>query len=439
MRYPIYFLLLLFIWSCSNDKIGKEEKETPTDTQEIASKYEAIFNEVKSSLDADDGEFWNHQLYGPILLIDPGTRAFIANQNNSQGSFQKIGNVFVDTLPKELNIANTAIDWDGKRWTMVMRPLPEDSYDRNNLIIHELFHRVQPKIGFDSLFEKSNKHLDTYEGRILLRLELEALKKTIVSEDDESQKTHLANALFFRNFRQSDEAIKASENSLEINEGLAEYTGFMLSGRNAESSRQHFVQNINNFFKNETYIRSFAYQTTPVYGYLLSKSRSDWQKEINRETILTDYFLNAFSIQFPNAQSYEAIAQSNDYNYQNIIEEEQERENQRIAKIEAYKKTFIESPTLKLAFRNMNVSFDPRNITPLEDLGTVYPTLRITDDWGILTVERGALLSADWSNVVVSQPTKITDDLVEGEGWKLELADGWSVSKTGGNYHLKQQ
>jgi len=53
-------------------------------------------------------------------------------------------------------VANTAFDWNDKRWSMIMLPLPKDNVSRNNLIIHELFHRVQPGIGFEKIQEADN-------------------------------------------------------------------------------------------------------------------------------------------------------------------------------------------------------------------------------------------------------------------------------------------
>jgi hypothetical protein len=439
IKTTIYLLIILLICSCTNKKSENTKIYGTINSQNKYSSYELTFHEVDSLLKIDNGKFWTHQLYGPILLIDPNTREFIANQNNKLGRFKKIGNVFVDTLPKELNIANTAINWYDERWTMVMTPLPNDNYVRNNLIVHELFHRIQPKIGFDSLSEQSNSHLDTYEGRLLLKLELEALKKSLEAKDSKSSESHLANALTFRYFRQSNDAKKMAENSLEINEGLAEYTGVMLSGRGDKEIREHFIKNVNNFYNNATFVRSFAYQTIPVYGYLLSLNNNNWQKEIGKETNLTDYFMHAFSIQSITERSYESIAIKNEYNYRKIVDEEKERENRRLEKIENYKKMFLQEPTLKLPFRNMNISFDPRNITPLENLGTVYPNLRVTDDWGILTVEKGALLSSNWSSVTVTKPTKIADKFVKGEGWILELKNGWKVEESDGFYDLKEK
>ena len=437
MKRIIYYILVFFIYAC-----GSKDSQNKNESHNINSKYtdyEKIFYQVDSLLKIDNSKFWNYKIYGPILFIDPDTREFVANQNNDNDDFKKIGNVFVDTLPNDLNIANTAINWDKERWVMAMTPLPNNIDIRNNLIIHELFHRIQPNIGFDSLIEESNNHLDSYEGRLLLKLELEALKNALKAENRESSIQHIKNALNFRSTRQSDNTKKVSENSLEINEGLAEFTGVMLSGRTDKDITAHFIENINLFYHNKTFVRSFAYQTIPIYGYLLAKNKPNWQLEINNKTMLTDYFIYAFSIQLSEETDYEVIATENDYDYHKIVEEEKERENQRLVKIAAYKKVFIEGTTLELPFRNMNISFDPSNITPLEDYGTVYPTIRVTDDWGILTVEEGALLSPIWSGITVSKPTKINIEIVEGVGWKLELAEGWKVEKSGESFKLKEK
>ena len=121
-----------------------------------------------------------------------------------------------------------------------------------------------------------------------------------------------------------------------------------------------------------------------------------------------------------------------------IVEQENAREKERLVKVEQYKNKYIEKPTLRLLFENMNISFDPRNIMPLEDYGTVYPNIRVTDNWGILTVENGALLSKDWSSVIVSEPTEINENLVKGDGWTLELKQEWRVEKLNGKYELKK-
>jgi len=318
---------------------------------------------------------------------------------------------------------------------MVKLPLPEDKASRGSLIFHELFHRIQPKIGFDSLYQKDNKHLDTYIGRVLLKLELETLKTALDAKNNNSLKLHLSNALTFRSLRQSNNKKKEAENSLEINEGLAEYTGAMFSGRNNEEMKNHFKSNIDKFYKNETFVRSFAYQTIPVYGYLLTNSKKNWHKEINKYTNLTDYFIASFEADV-SKKTYQQVASNDQYRLEEIEKNETIRENEKLKKLKDYKETFLQKPTLQINFIKMSISFNPNNISPLENFGTVYPTLRVTDNWGVLTVTKGALLSSNWSNVIVTEPQKISNIIVEGDGWKLELNESWEVKKTGRKYSL---
>lgn len=414
---------------------------TSLQKKESINKYESfaqIFNEIDTVLDRDNGKFWNHSLKGPILLVDPETRAFISNQNSKKEEFQKYNDVYIDTIPNEVNIANTAKDWDGKRWTMVLLPLPKDKKARDNLIIHELFHRIQPQIGFGNHYEKSNSHLDTFNGRLLLKLELEALVHAVYSIEN-VRIIHLENALRFRKERQTSTEIKNAENALELHEGLAEYTGVMLSDRSSEELKIHFRSKVDLFYNNKTFVRSFAYQTVPMYGYLLSQIKENWHREITEKTNLTDYFKNSFSLNIDSTRPFETIAKEHNYHFEKFQKEEQLREKKQLKIIANYKELFLNKPTLKLMFENMGITFDPRNIVPIKNIGTVYPTIRVTDNWGILTVEKGALLSADWENIIVSEPKEINDSIIKGDGWKLELKENWKVEKTTTNYELKKK
>jgi len=435
MNKIIYLVILIVFGSCQNNTVKQTDK-TEDNLTESEKNIVQTFSDIDSLLKVDNGKFWGSPLYGPLLFINPETRVFYTNENNSDNEFEKIGNIYRDSLPSEINIANTAINWNNKRWTMVMLPLPTDRVSRNNLIIHELFHGIQPTIGFENLQEMDNGHLDTYDGRLLLKLELEALEKALSTNDETERLSHIQNALTFRSQRHKSSNIKQAENSLELNEGLAEYTGMMLSGRNASEMKIHLSESKSNLYTNPTFVRSFAYQTIPYYGYLLSSKKPSWHREINSKTNLTDFFTNAFGIEIPKDKSIVNITNEFDYNFQQIQEEETKRERLKIGKIANLKSKFLEKPTLELHFQNMNISFDPRNITPLENIGTVYPNLRISDNWGILTVENEALLASDWSKVTITVPTMISDNLVSGDGWKLELNPEWQVEKTDTKYKL---
>src|SRR6266852_4495225 len=110
------------------------------------------FEELRAMCARDGGRMWGVDLCGPTMIVDRQSRVVAANQPAPA------------TLPKEIGIANTAIAWNGVRWTMIVGPLPDDAFARRMLLAHESFHRVQPSLGFP-VTQPGNAHLDSIEGR----------------------------------------------------------------------------------------------------------------------------------------------------------------------------------------------------------------------------------------------------------------------------------
>ncbi|MDR2972956.1 MAG: hypothetical protein LBU83_13705 [Bacteroidales bacterium] len=426
MKQTILITLLFLFIQCN-----------ATIQQTVPDDIPTIFSEIKSATKKNKS-LWDKDLYGAILLIDPQTRQIFANEPDETGLLKPDGSIYTGILPENISFANTAIDWNGKSWAMICLPLPEDEYERIDLLSHELFHKAQPSLGF-TLNNADNNHLDLKDGRIYIRLELEALKRAIQSSSEEEKQQHLTDALVFRKYRnllypETD----AIENLLELNEGIASYTGLIISGRNEKQSTEYIVNGINYFYNYPTFVRSFAYFTIPAYGYLLYNKDKNWNKNIKNTTDLADFFTKAFNINVSTdlAKTVEII--SDNYNGKSIIQEETDREENNRKIIAEYKSKFIEMPHFELQFENMSISFDPRNIMGLEDKGTVYPNIRITDKWGILTVENGALMSPNWDKITITNPINTENKKISGDGWTLELSDGYILEKeeTNGNYKL---
>ncbi|WP_312902686.1 hypothetical protein [Chryseobacterium taichungense] len=416
-----YFTLFLYYICCI--PVWGQEKQ-PVDPAYI-SRY---FKEIKKATEQGFG-VWNKDLYGNILLVDPATRQLYSNNPDLNNALKPNHDIYQGTLPDDINIANTSVRWGGKVWAMIMLPLPDDKYERVNLSVHELFHTAQASLGF-AQNNKESKHLDQKEGRIFLRLELQALKKAILAATANEQKKHLSNALMFRKHRNllfpgSDDI----ENQLELNEGIAEYTGFAISGRTKEQAKMHFISNVETFIENPTYVRSFAYVTTPIYGYFVSLKDKNWNREISAKTNLTDFFIGKLNIKIPDDLKSIPDKVIEEYDGLSIIAQEKSRDEKIQAKIAEYKARFIEKPHFEIIFEKMNISFDPRNILSLEDKGTVYPNVRVTDNWGILEVNKAALISPDWGRISIDIPEKINGSTIEGDGWILKLKGNYKVGK----------
>jgi hypothetical protein len=95
-------------------------------------------------------------------------------------------------------------------------------------------------------------------------------------------------------------------------------------------------------------------------------------------------------------------------------------------RVAAYTTQLVTGPVLQLPLKHMKVQFNPSNLLPLGDAGTVYPTMHVSDDWGTIDVDGGALLTGDWSRLSVAVPPGgVHDGTLHGKGWTLQLAPNW--------------
>ncbi len=432
MRNTLIILTIIFFFGCNNGKKKIEISESDWNQSITA------FKELQETLSEEKGKTWNHTLEGPLIIVNRETRTIIANESENSGELEKRENLFIGKLPENINIANTAFDWNGKRWTMVALPLPATKEERLNLLIHESYHRIQPSIGFESLNEIQSVHLDSKNGRIYLRLELSALKKALGSNEPE---IHIKNALLFRQYRyQIFPEAKQAENSLEINEGLAEYTGSILSQRKESDLKEHYISKIDWFYSMPTFVRSFPYFTIPVYGYFMQKTDKAWNLQITKDTNLIDFMLRFWNMEFRELTNEDILQIGKEYGIDSVIEDETQREIKIEELKNKYKHTFLSDSIVVIGLENMNIGFNPSNIMPLDSFGTVYPNLRITDNWGILEVDScGALMSPEWNKVTISFPELITDSLISGKGWKLKLDKSWKLDLIDNKYIMTKK
>jgi hypothetical protein len=393
----------------------------PVDTA-LAHRY---FQEAGDLCKKDDGSLWGVSLCGPMLFVDRATRAVVANQGDREGHLTRDGEVFVGKLPERVNIANTATDWAGVRWTMIIWPLPEDRFDRADMMAHELWHRIQNDLGLPGS-GPSNNHLDSVEGRVWLQLEWRALQEALIDRG-EARRAHVKDALTFRSYRRRlFPDADSEERALEMHEGLAGYTGAKLSGR-PDMARQ-VARRLAEAEKADTFVRSFAYASGPAYGALLDETGVSWRKGLRPENDLGLILRQALSIEPPRDLKGEAERAAVNYRGGALRASETEREDKRRRLVAMHKARLVEGPVLVLPLRKMQMQFNPNNLQPLDSLGTVYPDIRIVDLWGILTVSKGALMGPSFDKIQVPAPADPGGRTVQGDGWTLELEAGWSLT-----------
>ena len=403
---------------------------------------EAVRNlgEARTLCDRDAGALWGKSLCGPLLFVNPGTREVFANQADAEHQLQKQGDIFTGKLPAAVNIANTATEWAGVKWTMVMLPLPEEPHRRAALVAHEMWHRIQDQLGFASS-SAANDHLDSRDGRYWLQLEWRALAVALASTGEPETQAIIDAAIFRARRRQIFHNAAAEERSMEMHEGLAEYTGVRLSG--ASDPRKFAIDgDLKEAAAKETFVRSFAYATGPAYGLLLDETGVAWRKNLRASDDLAALLLKLRNLWLPDDPGKAANQRANAYGAAELAAAEDERERNRQEQEKIYRARLVDGPVVVIPLRKMNMQFDPRNLVPLAGHGTVYPSIRIVDEWGILEVkERGALLSADFSKITIPAPHETQGQKLQGEGWTLELNPGWALRPTerDGSYILQER
>src|SRR4051812_16418099 len=229
----------------------------------------SALRDAKAACEADAGVLWGRSLCGPIALVDRQTRLVVANDSVGSRRFLKLGDVYVTTLAENQYVANTAFQWEGRTWTMVALPLPRDRYARLALLMHEVFHREQRALGLGQP-DALNNHLDMRAGRTWLRLEYRALARALESLPDTGRaRHHVESALLFRAYRRSlYPGSDSLESTLEIQEGLAEYTGQHLAMQQTGEGPARVAKYVRDYEATPTFVRAFAYGTGPAIGAL---------------------------------------------------------------------------------------------------------------------------------------------------------------------------
>lgn len=391
-----------------------------------SSEAAGVVADVRAALARDGGKLWGVPLDGPLLFVERSTRQVLATDSDSAGVLHPAGAMFAGVLPASINVANTAFHWNGRLWSMIMWPLPTDTLRRRMLLIHELWHRVQGDLGLPPT-GPANSHLDLPDGRLWLQLEWRALARALGRSGRERREA-IADVLTFRAVRRNRFPGSASEESaLERHEGLAEYTGIRLASESPGARAAQARAAIDRSASLASFVRSFAYVSGPAYGLLLDDSRPGWRRQLGGGVDLGDLLRAAHRLPAPDSSVAAAEARAKRYGLDSLRAAENERERARQERLAVLRRRFIDGPTLRIPLRSPQLGFDPGGLQPLDSLGTVYTSLRITESWGILDAPEGGLIAPGWDAVTVPAPTATTGDTLRGPGWTLSLDPRWEM------------
>jgi hypothetical protein len=350
-----------------------------------------------------------------MVIADATTSTIATNQPAPEGA-----------RPRNLGFANATTEWGGLQWsTFVWQLLSSfDKSSRGILMMHELFHRVERPLGLMTQ-DGQNSHLDTLEGRYWQLLEWRALARALGSSGTE-RTSAVQDALAFRFARrQLFPAAAANEVLEETREGLAQYTATVTTASSPQDAASSAIRQLADYAQRESLVRDFAYASGTAYGILLDTWSPGWTRQVKGPEDLGERLRIAGGIKLANLDSRETAERAAlRYDSMSLKNAEEKRDAEQKAKVAELRKRFVDRPVLVLP--NAGGSFLNSGITPIPGVGTVFPAVHVTTEWGVLEAAQ-ALRPDDRSNITVPAPASVQGSTLEGDGWTLRIAPGWVV------------
>ena len=421
----------LVLWSAASLALALPAAAQQVDT----SRALGALRDAAAACQADGGALWGRTLCGPIALVDRQTRLLIANDTVPGRHSLPLGDAWITTLPPAQFIANTSFEWGAREWTMVMLPLPQDRFARVALVMHEVFHREQRALGLRQV-DALNNQLDMRDGRTWLRLEYRALARAVESlpGDLATARHHAESAMLFRARRRAIfPGSDSLEATLEIQEGLCEYTGQKLAMQVTGEGTVRIARFVRDYERTPTFVRAFAYGTGPALGVLLDQFSPDWRTAIRTRRDPGALLAEAIHLQLPRDLPAVARARAVEYGWAEVDRDEAARDSVRTPAMREYRARLADGPiiTLRQTKDSLSWGYDPTALIGFDLKSTIYPAGEFSAPWGKLAVDRGGVLvQNDFSRIRVGAPAGVIAPeirRVDGNGWTLTLNPGWSL------------
>jgi hypothetical protein len=377
---------------------------------QLAKRY---FDETRKLCERDAGRLWGVSLCGPMVIFDPATGTHATSQPEPEGP-----------LPRFPGMADGPVSWGGVRWfAFPLYMLPENDADvRQQVMLHGLFHRIQPELGFitDDGF---NEHLDGLEGRVWMQLEWRALRRAVESSGS-GRAEAIADALAFRRERRRRFPGAAdNERRDEIREGLASYTGVAAWANSPADAHRAAASALEGGEAQPSFVGNFEAASGPAYGVLLDDLLPGWRRQVRGTSDLGDLLASATNR--PPTTDVAVAAARYDGATLRTVEEARDRAQQvRVAEL---RQRFVDGPVLTMPAGGSGTS-DTRGSVGIPGVGTVFfNNFTLSAQWGRLNANDGVLRAADGRTLSVPITGPLEGTTLQGDGWSATLNAGWVV------------
>jgi hypothetical protein len=404
-RYDLKALFLLVL-------LGAAPAADAQVQPQLAQRY---FEEATKLCERDAGRLWGVSLCGPMVIFDQATGTRATSQPEPEGP-----------PPRFAGDADGPVSWGGLRWfafPLFMLP-PENAEVRQQVMLHGLFHRIQPELEFSrGNGDGFNEHLDTLEGRVWMQLEWRALRRAVESSGSE-QAQAIADALAFRRERRRLFPSAAdNERRDEIREGLASYTGLAAWANSPADAHRSAASALAGGESQTSFVGNFEAASGPAYGVLLDDLIPGWRRQLRGTSDLGDLLASATN-KLPTTDV--AVAATR-YDGAALRMAEEARDRSQQVRVAELRRRFVDGPVLTMPGTGSGTSNTTGSVG-IAEVGTVlFGNFTLSAQWGRLTADGGVLRAVGGATVSVPVTGPLEGTTLRGEGWSATLNSGWVV------------
>jgi len=387
--------------------------------QQRAQEY---FKEAQALCERDGGRLWGVSICAPMVIGDARTQTFATSQPPPNAP-----------RPQIIGLLNGPIQWGDTMWAALSWDTIANwpARTRGEAFLHESFHIVQRSKGIAAPdpgrlgpnIRTENEHLDAVDGRYWLRLEWRALARAL-RESGELRTQAVREALAFRQARHTrypDQVV--SEYVLDMNEGLASYTATVLAAPSGADAIARSLELLAGAEDGDGLVRTFSYISGPAYGLLLDAASPGWPRRMRVSDEPAVMLMRALGVQ-PVADAAAAAAR---YGGAELRAAEEQREQQRQARIAELRRRFVDGPVLVMPGGGSGFS-DSHGALVIPDAGTVYfGNYIMSGPWGRLEADKGVFIATDGRTRRLPAPVRGDGATISGDGWTFKAAAGWVI------------
>jgi hypothetical protein len=385
----------------------------PASGQVDQARAEQYFKEARALCERDGGRFWGASLCGPMVIADAATGTIATSEAAPAAD-----------RPRVIGFVNAPVQWGGTTWSAYnWQMIPkDDGAARGRLFMHELFHCIQPRLGLIPPPGGDNSHLDSLEGRYLMRLEWRALARAL-GASGAARAAAIADALAFRAARhQRFPGAAEAERRDDIREGIATYTGYVIAADSVQDAIRDAAASLATAESSTSFVRTFAYASGAGYGLLLDALSPGWHRKVTAASDLGQLLSAAAGV----TAMPDTAAAATRYDGLSLRAAEEERDRAQQVIIAELRRRYVDGPVLVLP-RAGSGAVDNTGATVIPGAGTVFRALSTKGAWGFFDAKNGALVSADGETVSLPAPVVVDATTLKGDGWTATVGPGWTV------------